>query len=254
VNVHARSWLLSSYQLLPIPVDTAIGRAEQFLEETAPGDPWAQATILDESSLLYALAGRFADARASIARAQSLYHGLEIKLNNCALLIGEIEMAAGNPAAAEPELRKGCQALRAKQNRGILCSYLSVLAEAVYAQGRLDEAYQLTQQAEAISPVRDPDAQTKWRAVRAKVLARRGQFAAARQLVDEAAAIAAPSCSTVLQAYALEAHAEVSRLAGAPEEAADRLRQALHMYEERRASALAGRTRAALASLPADRQ
>jgi hypothetical protein len=74
----------------------------------------------------------------------------------------------------------------------------------------------------------------------------------ARHPVDESAAIAAPAFSTRLQAYALETRAEVSKLAGAPEEAADRLRQALHMYEERRASALADRTRAALSSLGVD--
>ena len=67
-------------------------------------------------------------------------------------------MAAGNPVAAEPELRKGCQGLHAMGNRGIVCSFLSWLAEAVYAQGRLDEANQLTQEAEAISPARDRDA------------------------------------------------------------------------------------------------
>ena len=44
----------------------------------------------------------------------------------------------------------------------------------------------------------------------------------------------------------------MSQLAGAREEAADSLRKALHIYEERRASALADRTRAALASLSAN--
>jgi ATP/maltotriose-dependent transcriptional regulator MalT len=124
----------------------------------------------------------------------------------------------------------------------------------VYAQGRLDEAQQLTQQAEAISSGPDRDAQTRWRAVRAKVLARRGQFAVARQLADEATAIAAPSFSTLLQAYALEAQAEVSRLAGAPEQAADSLRTALRLYEQRRASALTDRARTALASLSSGRR
>ena len=255
VNREARGMLLENYRELAVPADVAIARAEQFLGEAGPGDPWWQAAMLEPSSALYAYAGRFADARAAIARARSLYRGLETKLTpSCALCTGEIEMTAGNPAGAEPELRKGCQALRAMGNRGILCSSLSGLAEAVYAQGRLDEAHQLTQQAEAISPARDRDAQTRWRAVRAKVLARRGQSAAARHLVDEAAAIAAPGYSVLLQAYALEAQAEVSRLAGAREEAADRLRTVLRMYEERRASALADRTRAALAGLSAGRR
>ena len=45
----------------------------------------------------------------------------------------------------------------------------------------------------------------------------------------------------------------MSKLAGAPAEAAASLRKALRIYEDRRAVALADRTRAALASLPADR-
>lgn len=47
---------------------------------------------------------------------------------------------------------------------------------------------------------------------------------------------------------------EVSELAGAREEAADSLRTALRLYEERQASALAGQTKATLASLLADCQ
>jgi len=49
----------------------------------------------------------------------------------------------------------------------------------------------------------------------------------------------------------LAAKAEVSRLAGAPGEAEASLRQALRIYENRRAAPLAERTRAALASLVA---
>jgi hypothetical protein len=41
---------------------------------------------------------------------------------------------------------------------------------------------------------------------------------------------------------------------GAPEEAASRLRAALRLYEEQRATALADQARAALASLPTDRR
>ena len=47
------------------------------------------------------------------------------------------------------------------------------------------------------------------------------------------------------------AKAEVNRLAGAPDEAAADLRQALRVYEDRRAPALAAPVRTALASLTA---
>ena len=62
--------------------------------------------------------------------------------------------------------------------------------------------------------------------VKAKLLARRGQFAAARRLAEEGARLA-PAGSPLAQATAHEASAEVERLAGAPGQAAARLRAAL---------------------------
>jgi ATP/maltotriose-dependent transcriptional regulator MalT len=126
---------------------------------------------------------------------------------------------------------------------------LPSLAEAVYAQGRLDEAEQLTEEVNALAGAGDFDTQARWRATRAKILARRGQHAAARQLADEAETLVAPTSWTALQAEVLEAKAEVSRLAGATAEAETSLRTALGIHEQRRASALADRTRAALARL-----
>ena len=73
-NHHAeresRTWLVANLQDLPIPVDVAVGRAEQLLEAAA-GDPWAEAAILQDLALLYGYAGRFADARAAYRRCQS---------------------------------------------------------------------------------------------------------------------------------------------------------------------------------------
>jgi tetratricopeptide (TPR) repeat protein len=164
---------------------------------------------------------------------------------------GQVELIAGNPAAAERIFTQACQALRAMGERGYLSTELAMLAEALYAQGRLAEAQQLTEEAAAAAAPDDIDAQARWRAARAKLLARQGQFAAARQLASEAVALAAATSYAALQAHVLLASAEVSRLAGAPGEAEASLRQALRIYEDRRAVPLAGRTRAALASLAA---
>jgi hypothetical protein len=75
--------------------------------------------------------------------------------------------------------------------RGQLSSAAGMLAEALYAQGRLDQAQQMTQQAQAAAAPDDTDAQARWRAVRAKVLAQAGQFPAARVLLEEATALVA---------------------------------------------------------------
>jgi tetratricopeptide (TPR) repeat protein len=230
----------------------AIGRAERYLE-AASGDPWAQAGILQSLALLYGYAGRFTDARAAITRARSAQTrcGAEIKSAASAAKAGLIEMVAGDFAAAEAELKNGCDALRAMGERGVLSSMLPALAEAEYALGRFGEAHRLTEEAEALAAADDLDAQARWRAARAKVLAQRGQFTAARQLAAQAEALIAPTTWADLQAEILVAKAEVAKLAGAPAEAAASLRTALRIYADRRAVALADQTQDALASLPA---
>jgi hypothetical protein len=254
IKLFATSSLVAGFfHLLPVPVDVAIGRAERYLE-AASGDPWAEAAILQPLAPLYGYAGRFADARAAITRAQSAQTrcGAEIDSALSAGLAGLIEMTAGDLAAAETELKKGCDALRATGQRGYLCSLLPRLAEVEYALGRAGEAQRLTEESEALAEAADLDAQARWRATRAKILAQRGQFTTARQLAGEAEALIAPTSRADLQTEILVAKAEVAKLAGAPAEAAASLRTALRIYQDRRIVPLADQTRAALASLPAE--
>jgi tetratricopeptide (TPR) repeat protein len=246
----ASSWLAATFMLLPIPADTALARAEQLLQ-AANGEPWAEADILMPLAGLYAYAGRFADARDAIARAQSVYDRSGAKLRRAmgANGAGWVELIAGEPAAAEHHLREAFEAFRAMGERGYLSTVAGSLAEALYAQGRLDEAQHMTEEGQAAAAPGDVDAQARWRAVRAKVLARVGQFPAARALLDEAAALVSPTSWTALQAEILLARAEVDRLAGTPEQAAASLRAALRIYQDRHATPLADQAAAALASL-----
>jgi hypothetical protein len=64
---------------------------------------------------------------------------------------GRIELIAGDPAAAERQLRLGCEELRAMGERGYLSLAMVYLAEALYAQGRYAEALPLTEEAEALA-------------------------------------------------------------------------------------------------------
>jgi predicted ATPase/DNA-binding SARP family transcriptional activator len=254
IKLLATSSLVAGFHLLPVPADVAIGRAERYLE-IASGDPWAEAAILQPLAQLYGYAGRFADARAAVTRAKSAQTrcGAEIDSAMSAGRAGLIEMIAGDLATAEAELKQGCDALRATGQCGYLSSLLPRLAEVEYALGRTGEAQRLTEESEALAEADDLDAQARWRAARAKVLAQRGQFTAASQLVGEAEALIAPTTWADLQAEILVAKAEVSKLAGAPAEAAASLREALRFYEDRRVVPLADQIRAALASLPTER-
>ena len=246
----SRAWLVANFLELPIPADVAIGRAEQLLEAAA-GDPWGEAAILRELSSLYGYAGRFGDARAAYTRSRSEFTraGAKLDWGMSAIPAGEIEMTAGDFGAAEQILRQGVETLRAMGERGYRSTAVAYLAEALYAQGRLNEAQRLTEDAEALAGVGDVTSQAKWRAVRAKLLARRGKFGAAARLADEALAQIPATSFDPLLGDVLTAKAEVLRLAGAPGDAETSLRKALQLYEDRRMTPLAERTRALLASL-----
>jgi tetratricopeptide (TPR) repeat protein len=108
-------------------------------------------------------------------------------------------------------------------------AYLAIitvsLAEALYKQGRFDEAaHMFGEPLDAASP----NYAARAAFLKAKLLARRGHFAAARQLADEGALLA-PVASPLAQAIVHEAQAEVERLASAPGQAATRLSAALRI-------------------------
>jgi predicted ATPase/DNA-binding SARP family transcriptional activator len=251
----ARFWLAAALVQRPVPADVAIGRAERLLEAAA-GDPWDEAAILPELALHYGYAGRLADARAACQRVQSILtaSGAEIEGAIAAMEAGRVELIAGNPAAAGLRLRRADEAFRAMGEAGFRSSVLTLLAEAAYAQGRFGRALRLTEEAEALAGADDFEAQGRWRATRAKLLARNGQFPAAARLADEALTqVPATQHDAPEWAEFLVAQAEVHRLAGALDQAEDSLRQALQFYENRRMVPLTGRTRAILAGLPGQR-
>ena len=252
-EVESREFLAATYYELD-PVDVAISRAERLLD-AASGDPWAEAAVLHMLSGQYGAAGRLADARAAYRRSQSIFaaSGARFDWATRSIEAGRTELIAGDPAVAEQNVREGYDVLCAMGERGWSATAATILAEAAYAQGRLGQALQLTKEAEALAPPGDPDPQARWRATRAKVLARRGQYPAAARLADEAVALIPPTLGPPWLAEFLMARAEVSQLAGALDQAEADLRRALQIYQDRRIVPLAGRTRALLASLTGQR-
>ena len=244
-------WLVVGSALLPVPADLALRRAEQLLADAA-GNPRAEANILQAIPPLYAYLGRLTEARAAVTRSQAHHSRSGAQFDWALTAIfsgGEVEMIAGDLVAAERHLSAGIAVLRAGGALGFLSSALPRLAEVLYAQDRLAEAWPLTEESEAIASPDDSDAEAEWRSIRAKLLARRGDFAAACRLADEAVALPAPTHNAIGLVRALTARAEVFRLAGRPDDAASSLRRAAELLEDRHATFLAQQTRAALARL-----
>lgn len=224
------------------------------LTVVARGTPAAVTHRDPDPQYVSASIGRFAEARAAYRRGQSIFTAAGARFEGalCAIDSGRVELIARDYAAAERHLREANEAFRAMGERAWRATTAALLAQAAYEQGHHDQALQLTEEAEALAPV-DDDTQS-WRAIRAKLLAGQGQFRAAARLADEAVALLPAAIDMPERAEFLMAKAEVSRLAGALDEAEESLRRALEFYAEREWVPLAEQARAQLAGLTAQRR
>jgi non-specific serine/threonine protein kinase len=245
----ASHFLAGTYGTLPVPADVAVDRVEELLQAVS-GEPWAEAGVLLALSTLYAYVGRLADARVAVTQGRSILRSFGLKLGLAAGSIpaGMIELIAGDPAAAERYWREGYEAFRGMSEQKWRGLVAALLGEALYAQGRLDEAQQMTEEAETAGGPNDTFVRLRWQSTRAKVLAQRGRFPAARQLMQEAEALIAPTSWSVEHAHVLIAAAEVHWLAAERDQAAASARAALRIYEDWHVTSFAELIRTALAS------
>ena len=161
----------------PTPVPEARERCEEILARGA-GHPVVEANILCYLGGLAALEGRFDEARELHGRGRRIFEelGHTVGVAGSTTVSGPIELLAGDPAAAERELRAGYDAFEAMGETGILSTLAALLAEAVLAQGRDAEAEELTRASERAAAADDAASQIAWRTVRALALpARRGR-------------------------------------------------------------------------------
>jgi tetratricopeptide (TPR) repeat protein len=189
--------------------------------------------------------GRFEAAREHIAQAKALTRELGDQVGLAGMLraSGFVELLAGDPVMAETELRAGYEIYDRVGDVGHLASLAPDLGEALYAQGRYDEALRLSEEVERITIEGDVDPEVLWRQLRAKVLARQGRHDEAEALALDAVRRAARTDFLDLHAHALLAQGEVLRLAGRNDEAASAVREALGLY--RRKGHVVGEARAA---------
>jgi predicted ATPase len=250
-ELHAQESLARSFANLTLPTDLAIERQEQLLE-AVKGEPRSEAHVLHHLALTYGFAGRFVEARCAIRRCRAIEaeSGAKLDWASTAMDAGAIELMAGDPLAAERELREGYETLLAMQHIGYRATVALLLAESLYAQGRYEEAERLVEEAAATAIEDDLIDQVSLNIIGAKLRARRGEFDAAERLAQEAKEIA-PSWSDRLLGEVLVGRAEVLILAGKPDQAAEALGEAVRLYEERRAEPLAERARTQLDELAA---
>ena len=150
-----------------------------------------------------------------------------------ALTSAEVELLAGNPAAAAELGSEGCRQLRDLGERSVLSTGAGYLAQALYALDRLDEADVWAGQAAELGSSDDMITQMLWRQARAKVLARRGEPENAERLVREAIAIGEQSDMLDAHGDAYADLGEVLALAGRGNEAASAFQRARERHERK---------------------
>jgi predicted ATPase/class 3 adenylate cyclase len=230
----------------PTPADQAARRCRD-IRERAEGDRYVQAWADYMLAVLQAMQGAPDEARGLCARARQTFQelGLAVTLAVVDMYAGMAELITGDPVAAEREVRRGYTSLSEMGERAALSTMAAMLARALYAQGRYDEAETLTSVSREAASQDDIVSQVKWRGELAKVLARRGEADRAETLAREGAALASPTDFPLLQGHAFEDLAEVLELGGQVDEAVAVLEQALRTYQDKRdiASATATKTR-----------
>ncbi|MGH3036598.1 MAG: ATP-binding protein [Gaiellaceae bacterium] len=239
--------LVRAAHLGPMPVEKGLRRCAAVQAE-ARGDPALEAVTLAMIGALEAQAGAFDEARAGCARSRAIAEefGLRAWLAALPLYSGPIELLAGDPAAAERDLQAGYDALIEMGDLGRLSTEAAFLAQALYAQGRHDEAEYFTGVSEGATTPDDVFSQIAWRGVRSKALASKGEHEQAERLAREAVTLAEETDGLNLHADALLDLAEVLRAAGRPAEEAAAAKRALALYVHKGNVVSAGRARAAL--------
>jgi ATP/maltotriose-dependent transcriptional regulator MalT len=181
---------------------------------------------------LEAMRGNFERARDLYRHSRASLEELGWKLHAASTSIssGPIELLAGDPQAAEMELRKDYEALERMGDRYYRSTLAGLLAEALFDQGRYDEADTFTAISKELAAPDDVSSQFLWRTVRAKVLAVGGQISEAEALAREAVDIIRASEEPDAQAEALLGLAEILVLAGRPSEAESIARESLDLF------------------------
>jgi class 3 adenylate cyclase/tetratricopeptide (TPR) repeat protein len=211
----------------PTPVEECIVRCEEVAKRVE-GDRQAEAAVVCVLGQLEAMRGDFERARELYRTALATFEELGLPVDAAAVSLssGRVELLAGNPVSAEQELRRGYDYFSRLGERYLLSSVAGLLAEAVGAQGRLDEAEALARETAELAAEHDVDAQTLWRLAHAKVLARRGELTEAERLVREAVALLEPTDYVVNRVSALSSLAGVLLLSARDKEARELLEQA----------------------------
>jgi tetratricopeptide (TPR) repeat protein len=214
-----------------VPVEDGIRRATEILEWTTGA---VEADVRNALGGLLAMRGDFEAAEEELIRAGSAMEELGMSLNIAVAQVPAlVDFLKGDAEAAETRLRLGIEELRAAGETGFLSTSAALLGEALYRQGKYEEAEDWTTVSEESAAEDDVASQSQWRSVRGLTLARLGRVEEAEQLAREAVEVVVATDHLTMQADSWFALAEVLWLAGKRDEARAAAERASEAWERK---------------------
>jgi class 3 adenylate cyclase/tetratricopeptide (TPR) repeat protein len=236
-----RGWRATAAVFGPMHVDEGIRRCER-LGALVGTSPVAMAWVANALAPLHAMRGEFETADRLVEEANATIHQLRSLEANVSHMEAIVRMHAGQPALAERALRSDVEALTAMRQGALLATTTAMLAQALYAQERYDEAQEWCAVAAEAGAPDDILTQVIWRGVKAKILAHEGRAEAAEALAREAVDLVQATDLLLWRGDAMLDLAEVLRLSSRMyHEAA---RSALSEYEQKGNAVGSARARA----------
>jgi tetratricopeptide (TPR) repeat protein len=246
-------WLAVAIANGSTPIPEAISRLEMLLSwEQAHDDPGLERVLVARLGLLYAQAGDFAQGRKMQEQQRHVVEklGLERMLPYLDWNAGLLEFLADDLEQAEQLMRRAYDGLVAQSDKGHRSTLVIDLAEVLIEQRRYDEAATLIRESENLGASDDAVTQMIVRSLRARLLARQGDFEHAEPLAREAVELARASGAPDFFGHRLMDLGEVlvSRPDGL-EEAKLTFERALEEYEKRGSPVFVEGARAAIERL-----
>ena len=226
--------LVQALHFGPMPGSRVVSRCRDLLA-AADQDLPLQAGLKATLAAALATQGQLDEARAIYADSAAIHDELGLRVRRAVgtLFGAEIEMLADDPAAAENELLRGYQTLEAMGETGVRSVLAAYLAEALWRQGRADEASVYAEIAAEIADPGDVAAQTLQRVTMARALVERGATDSAEAVAQEAVELAGGTDFLALQAAAALSLADVLVESGRDEEARQHFERARPLYERK---------------------
>jgi class 3 adenylate cyclase/tetratricopeptide (TPR) repeat protein len=236
-------WRASAAVFGPVPVDEAIQLCLDIRAQVR-SSPVAVAETLHPLAVLHAMRGEFDDARSLVREGNAIIGDLG-RMYSAGLSHHEalVEMLAGQPDVAEDRLRRAYETLDEMGEKTLLATTAAMLAQAIYAQDRPQEAWRFCEVSRGVAADEDLSAQVVGRGTSAKILARQGRGDEAEALAREAVELAASTDFLTHHGQAFLDLAEVLQLNNVAEEAESALRAGLELYEQKGDLVSAERTR-----------